>query len=182
MESCEYHQWTTLHYQRSHVFHSWRRMRRAAQEALTKTTVQRYHPILTKEATILASMFLSNPENRDKHFRRAVASAMLSILYDFPTLTSTEDKVIQDVRRALNSSLRAAIRISLVEFFPWMIYVPQRSRLFSAILSTQLTFEDRFAKWKREALKRSAERAEMFVRLFNRVKVDIVCPLIQICR
>jgi hypothetical protein len=34
---------------RLHVFHSWRRMRRAAQEALTKTAVQRYHLIQTKE-------------------------------------------------------------------------------------------------------------------------------------
>ncbi|KAI0266608.1 cytochrome P450 [Russula aff. rugulosa BPL654] len=48
----------------------WRHMRRAAQEALTKTAVQRYYPILTKEATILASTFLSNPKNRDQHFQR----------------------------------------------------------------------------------------------------------------
>jgi hypothetical protein len=163
-------------------FHSWRHMRRAAQEALTKTTVQRYYPILTKEATILASTFLSNPKNRDQHFQRAIASMMLSILYDSPTLTSTEDKVIQDVRRALNSSLRAAVGTSLVEFFPWMIYVPQRFRLSLRDFKYDLTSKDRFAKWKREALQRSAERTEMFLRLFNRVKADIVCPLIQICR
>lgn len=134
----------------------WRRMRRAAQEALTKTAVQRYHPILTMQATILASALLNKPENRDQHFQRAVASTIVSILYDFPTLTSKQDDAVQDVSRALNSSLRAAVGTSLVEFFPWMVYIPQR-----------------VAKWKREALKQSAERTERFLRLFNRVKADI---------
>jgi len=156
-------------------------MRRAAQEALTKTAVQRYHPILTKEATNLASTLLDNPENCDQHFQRAVASTMMSILYDSPTLTPKQDNAVQDISRTLNSSLRAGVRTSLVEFFPWMLYVPQRSRLLSStILSMHLTSKDRFANWKREALKRSAERTESFLRLFNRVKADIVCPLIQI--
>ena len=155
-------------------------MRRAAQEALTKTAVQRYYPILTKEATNLASALLDNPENRDQHFQRAVASTIMSILYDSPTLTPKQDNAVQDISRTLNSSLRAMVRTSLVEFFPWMLYVPQRSRLLSAILSMHLTSKDRFANWKREALKQSAERTERFLRLFNRVKADIVCPLFWI--
>ena len=152
-------------------------MRRAAQEALTKTAVQRYHPILTKEATNLAAALLDNPENRGPHFQRAVASTIMSILYDSPTLTPKQDNAVQDISRTLNSSLRAMVRTSLVEFFPWMLYVPQRSRLLSAILNMHLTSKDRFANWKREALKQSAERAERFLQLFNRVKADIVCPL-----
>jgi hypothetical protein len=185
MAICEYRQSETIDCPLLSTlvqFHSWRRMRRAAQEALTKTATQRYHPILTKQATILASALLDKPENRDQHFQRAVASTIVSILYDFPTLTSKQDNAIQDISRALNSSLRAAAGASLVEFFPWMVYVPQRSRTFSAILSMYLTSKDRVAKWKREALKQSAERNERFFRLFNRVKADIVRPLIQICR
>jgi hypothetical protein len=34
----------------------------------------------------------------------------------------------------------------------------------------------RFANWKREALKVSAERSEMYLRLFNRVRTDLVRP------
>jgi cytochrome P450 len=114
-----------------HTFsYSWRRMRRAAQEALTKAAVQRYHSTLTKEATILASAVMANPENRDQHFKRATASTMLSILYDFPTLTSAEDKAVQEIDRNLHHFLRAAVGTSLVEFFPWMIYIPERSRYF----------------------------------------------------
>jgi hypothetical protein len=184
MVICEYHQSRTIDCLSLSVlahFHSWRRMRRAAQEALTKTAVQRYHPILTSEATVLASALLNKPENCDQHLQRAVASTIVSILYDVPTLTSKQDNAVQDISRALNSSLRAAVGTSLVEFFPWMVYVPRRSRLFSASLGMHLTSNDRFAKWKREALKQSAERTERFLRLFNRVKADIVCPLIQIC-
>ena len=113
-------------------FHSWRRMRRASQEALTKTAVQRYHPILTKQATVLASALLNKPESRDQHFQRAVASTIVSILYDVPTLTSKQDNAVQDISRALNSSLRAAAGTSFVEFFPWIVYVPQKSRPFFA--------------------------------------------------
>jgi len=105
-------------------------MRRAAQEALTKAAVQRYHSTLTKEATILASAVLVNPEYRDQHFQRATASTMLSILYDFPTLTSAQDKAVQEIDRNLHQFLKA-IGTSFVEYIPWMIYLPERSGHFS---------------------------------------------------
>jgi cytochrome P450 len=110
-------------------FHSWRRMRRAAHEALTKVAVQHYHPIQTKEATILVSALLADPENREQHIQRTAASAIMSITYDYPTLASGLDKVVQDMDRSLHWAARAAAGISLVEFFPWMIHIPQRSTL-----------------------------------------------------
>jgi cytochrome P450 len=67
-------------------FYSWRRMRRAAHEALTKVAVQRYHPVQTKEATLMVSAFLANPENREEHIQRAAASTIMSIMYDHPTI------------------------------------------------------------------------------------------------
>ena len=109
-------------------------MRRAAQEALTKAAVQRYHSTLTKEATILASAVLANPEYRDQHFQRATASTMLSILYDFPTLISAQDKAVQEIDRNLDQFLRLlGTRTSFVEFFPWMRYIPERSKHFFRI-------------------------------------------------
>jgi hypothetical protein len=107
-------------------------MRRAAQEALTKPAVQRYHSTLTKEATILASAVLANPEYRDQHFQRATASTMLSIVYDLPTLTSAQDEAVQEVDRNLHQFQRL-VGASFVEFFPWMIYIPEWSRHFSRI-------------------------------------------------
>ncbi len=64
---------------------------------------------------------------------------MLSILYDFPTLTSAEDKVVQEIVGNINSFVRAAVGTTLVEFFPWMIYIPKWSRHFPIILRVHLT-------------------------------------------
>ena len=108
-------------------FHSWRRMRRAAHEALTKVAMQRYNPIQTKEATILVSALLANPEKREQHFRRTAASVIMSITYDYPTLTSGKDKAVQEIDRILNWASQRVARTSVVEFFPWMKHVPQRS-------------------------------------------------------
>ncbi len=114
-------------------------MRHAAHEALTKVAVQRYHPTQTKEATILVSALLANPENRDKHFQRAAASTIMSILYDHPTLTSVQDKAVQDMDRLVNLSARTVTATSLVEFHPWILHVPQRSDLPSqSILHSRL--------------------------------------------
>ena len=102
-------------------------MRRAAHEAFTKVAVQRYHPIQTKEATILVSALLATPENRDQHIQRTAASAIMSITYDYPTLTTAQDKAVRNLDRNIHSGARAAAGTSLVEYFPWMIHVPQRS-------------------------------------------------------
>ena len=109
--------------------HSWRRMRRASHEALTKVAVQRYHPIQTKEATILVSALLESPENREHHVQRTTASTIMSIIYDYPTLASGKDQVVRDIDRDIRLTARAAVRTSFVEFFPWMVHVPKRSIL-----------------------------------------------------
>jgi cytochrome P450 len=124
-------------------FHSWRRMRRSAHEALTKVSVQRYHPIQEKEATILVSTLLANddtanPENRERHFQRTAASAILSILYDYPTLASWQDKAAQDMNRPVQEIKQAAYWMSLVEICPWLLYVPQRSHFTTLILHSYL--------------------------------------------
>ncbi|KAI0295614.1 cytochrome P450 [Multifurca ochricompacta] len=40
----------------------WRRLRRAAHDAVSRTTVQNYHPTQTKEATVLVSSLLEDPQ------------------------------------------------------------------------------------------------------------------------
>ncbi|KAI9442995.1 cytochrome P450 [Lactarius indigo] len=138
---------------------SWRRQRRAAQAALSKEAVQEYYPVLTKEATILVSALLTNPfsSDRTKHFQRAAASAIMSILYDYPTLISEQDTAIKGIDNYNKRAAHAATPGSFfVEFFPWMMYIPER-----------------FAKWKREGLQQAAEHQEMFLRLLNRVRGDL---------
>jgi hypothetical protein len=110
--------------------YSWRRIRRATHEALTKMVVRRYHPIQTKEATILVSSLLAPcPSlNPDKQFQRFSASAILSILYDHPTIVSEHDQTLEKIE---NYNLRLSKAGSpgsyFVNIFPWMIHIPERS-------------------------------------------------------
>jgi hypothetical protein len=106
-------------------------MRRAAHEALTKRAVRNYHPIQTKEATILALSVLSSSAscNRDKEFQRLAASTIMSIVYDYPTLTTSEhNQTIERIEQHFNRINHAATPESfLVNIFPWMMYIPERS-------------------------------------------------------
>jgi hypothetical protein len=109
------------------VIFSWRRHRRAAHEALTKSMVCDYHPTYRKEAIILASSILDNPEALTKHLSRASASATLSVLYDYPTLEDEHDKTLTEIHTFINRMSAAnALGAHLVEFFPWMMHIPER--------------------------------------------------------
>ena len=107
--------------------YSWRRHRRAAHEALTKFIVRDYHPTYRKEAIILASSILDNPKALTKHLERASASATMSILYDYPTLEDEHDKTLTEIHAFVDRMSAAnAPGAYLVEFFPWMMPIPER--------------------------------------------------------
>jgi cytochrome P450 len=109
---------------------SWRRMRRAAHESLTKRVVQTYQPVQTKEATILISSLLTPSTNlkQDGHFKRLAASTIMSIVYDYPTIMSDHDDALEKVEK-YNDRLSHAVTMGsyFVDIFPWMIYIPARS-------------------------------------------------------
>jgi hypothetical protein len=106
---------------------SWRRARRAAHEVLTKVAVSDYHTIFRKEAFLLATAMLENPNALDKHIRRTSASSTMSILYDYPTLESENDKAITKINTFIEHiSAAGAPGAHLVELFPWMIHIPKR--------------------------------------------------------
>ena len=116
---------------------SWRRMRRAAHESLTKRAVQTYQPIQTKEASILTSSLLrlSTNFNQDVHFKRLAASTIMSIVYDYPTIMSEHDDAVEEIEK-YNDRIGYALTMGsfFVDIFPWMIYIPARSWLFSHCL------------------------------------------------
>jgi len=161
---------------------SWRRMRRAAHEALTKRAVQDYYPIQTKEATILVSslLTLSASVNPEKHFSRLATSTIMSILYDYPTIMTEHDDAVNGIEAYLHRLGKAILPGSyFVNIFPWMVHIPEKSRILFLISLYILTHDQpRFARWKREARKQFAEDYAMFKGLLNRVRVDLVrsCP------
>jgi len=105
-------------------------MRRAAHEALSKRAVQNYHPIQAKEATILVSSLISSSTgfNLEKQFHRATSSAILSIIYDYPTLESIYDPTLKKIEDYLLRISHAGRPGSyFVDIFPWMMHIPERS-------------------------------------------------------
>jgi hypothetical protein len=116
----------------SYLF-SWRRMRRAAHEALAKRAVQNYYPIQMKEATILASSLLSSSTGAklEKQFHRVAASTILSIVYDYPTLDSIDDPTLKKIEDYVLRLSHAAMPGSyFVNIFPWMLHIPERFGYF----------------------------------------------------
>ena len=109
---------------------SWRRMRRASHEALSRRAVQNYHPIQTKEATILVSSLLTPSTNlkQNSHFNRLAASTIMSIVYDYPTIMSEHDQGVENIEK-YNDRLSYAVIMGsyFVDIFPWMKHIPERS-------------------------------------------------------
>ncbi|THH03981.1 hypothetical protein EW146_g10300 [Bondarzewia mesenterica] len=129
-------------------------MRKAAHEGLHKGIVHRYHPTQTTEAILLASGVLAQPQQWDAHLRRSAASSTMSVVYDTAPIASENDPSIKNVNDFVARVARAGLPgAHLVEFFPWMIYIPRS-----------------LAKWKREAQDWHVNDSRMLEGLFNEVR------------
>ena len=95
----------------------------------------------------MASALLRNPEAREKHFQRCTASATMSILYDYPTLETENDKTVKEIHAYLDRLSKAATPgAHLVEVFSWMIHIPDRSVLISIGDFSRLTQRDQLCQ------------------------------------
>ncbi|KAJ7229311.1 cytochrome P450 [Mycena haematopus] len=137
----------------SHYGDTWRRMRRAAQEALGRNFAHKFHEIQAKEAILLTHSLLVNPTAWDSHLRRTTASVVLSMVYNTPALLSKEDPKITRINDFTERLVSAAYPGAyLVEYFTWMRYLPSW-----------------MAKWKRDVLEHHKIDDAMFRGLFNEV-------------
>ena len=106
---------------------SWRRMRKAANDGFSKSSVKRFYEKQTTEAIVLACDCLVKPAQWDKHLRRAAASTIMSVVYSYPPITSEEDHTLDVVNDFADRIARAALPGTYwVEFFPWMRHIPSR--------------------------------------------------------
>jgi hypothetical protein len=106
---------------------SYRRMRKAANEKLSTSSVKGFYETQTKEAVLQACDLLDEPARWDRHFRRAAASMSLSAVYGYPTLTSEQDNVVVVVNEFAERLFKAVyMGAHLVEFFPWLRHIPSR--------------------------------------------------------
>ncbi|KAI9441888.1 cytochrome P450 [Lactarius indigo] len=130
-----------------------RQFRRVTTSAFSKTTLHEYHPIQSREALILALALMNNPAPPERHFYRHAWSIMLSVNYDLPPVESEKDPCLNEIEDHLArfmSEIQPGTR--LVEFFPWLRYVPNR-----------------FAKWKRDTENWFVQDSNMFKRFLGRV-------------
>ncbi|THH30755.1 hypothetical protein EUX98_g3424 [Antrodiella citrinella] len=136
----------------------WRRMRRAAHEALHRGLVKDYHPIQTIEATILLKDMLATPADWENHLVRTAGSTILAVAYDKPPLVDAKDPNMQMLHNFTAKILRAGfVDGYLIEFFPFLEHLP--SSLFS---------------WKQEALEWGPKFSKLFTGLYGEVKTRVV--------
>jgi len=152
-------------------------MRRAQHEVLTKVAVLDYHPTFSKEASILASSILNNPAALIQYCKRFSTSAVMSILYDYPTLQDEHDQTVTEINALIDRvSAAGAPGAHLVELLPWMIYIPERYVHMPYIVYFKCLLKEnpRFARWKREGLEHFRQHTALFDRCLNTVRDDIV--------
>ncbi|KAH9168149.1 cytochrome P450 [Lactarius sanguifluus] len=135
----------------------WRRFRRPAVEGFSKSVVPDFYPIQSREAIMLALALMNSAPSVKKHFQRHAWSIILSVNYHLPSMESEDDpaliEIVDHVRRVAHE-LEPGAR--LVEFFPWMRYIPSR-----------------FAKWKRETQHWFVQDSLRHERLLGKVAADL---------
>ena len=96
-------------------------------------------------------------------FHRATTSSILSILYDLPTVSSADDSTVTTINKFVEQMVDYANPGNyLVEFFPWMLYIPSS-----------------LAKWKREAKERFRYYSEFFLKMFCDVENRIASSILD---
>jgi len=86
------------------------------------------------------------------------ASTVLSIVYDHPTVSSSDDPIVTKVNAFIATASHYALPGNyLVEFFTWMKYIPSS-----------------IAEWKQEAEEGYKEYSKMFLGMFHDVENRIV--------
>jgi len=129
-------------------------MRKAAYESMNKVEICRYESTQFEEALALADGLLTTPQLWEKNIRRTTASLTMRICYGLPMLQSAEDPQVTQINDFAQKLTRVLVPgTHLVEFLPWLRYVPSR-----------------FAKWKRDAEQLRMEGITEFERLFSDVK------------
>lgn len=99
----------------------------------------------------------------------------MSIIYDYPTLETDNEKSVKQIFAFVDRiSEVAAPGTYLVELFPWMLYIPERSVFTPMRYFSGLVVWRRFARWKSEGNRYFKQFNALFESLFNRVRSDLV--------
>ena len=110
-----------------------------------------------------------------KHFQRHAWSIILSIGYHLPPVESEDDPVVLGIADHVQRGLYEMQPGSrLVEYFPWMRYIPSRYVVYDCAIYRELIKPHRFAKWKRDAQNWFIQDTLRYERLLSKVADDLV--------
>ncbi|KAF9528948.1 cytochrome P450 [Crepidotus variabilis] len=142
-----------------HTGDRWRRMRKAAHEALRKDVIKQYQHAQWKESILLTSSLLkSGPQEWQSQIKRAAASGLLGLVYDMEPIKSMEEPQVVHIdgfMRRITKSTRPGAH--LVESWPWMRHIPTQ-----------------FAAWKKRALDSFASDSAAFGALFDHARQKLL--------
>ncbi|VDC01474.1 unnamed protein product [Peniophora sp. CBMAI 1063] len=135
----------------------WRRMRKAAHEALNKVVAYGLNEYQLEEAVVLVRNTMRNAAGWDTFIRNATASALLRGVYDELPASKEHDIRVKQVNEFAEIATSAAAPGAYwVEFMPWMRHIP------SAI-----------APWKRRIEEHYRYYNALFEGFFSRVQDGI---------
>ncbi|KAF8592851.1 cytochrome P450 [Ceratobasidium sp. AG-I] len=127
-------------------------------EALNKQASKNLWPMITKQSRLALQRILINPNNYPEELRRMVGSILLSSVYGYE-VNSANDRLIEVIETAIRQSSQAVSPGSfVVNFIPWLQYVPA---WFPG------------AGWKRKAQAWRADKDEMLCAPYNWTKTQM---------
>ncbi|KAF8265023.1 cytochrome P450 [Lactarius quietus] len=151
-----------------------RRFRCVAAEGFSKLAIQHFQPIQNHEAIMLTLALMKSPPTLKKHFHRHALSIMFSVNYHLPPMESEDDPRVVGVDKQVQCMLhKIQPGTRLVEYFPWLRYIPSRRVHCCIDFLSPLIVPCRFAKWKRDAEYWFIQDSLMFRRLLRKVADDL---------
>ncbi|KAH8813423.1 cytochrome P450 [Flagelloscypha sp. PMI_526] len=102
----------------------WKRSRRGAHEAMKIQVTPNYRPIHLSEAYLTIGHLLEHPDDYDGHIRRSSASFVFRAIYGTPALKPNDPDIRRVQAIAERAGKAAGPNQHLVEYFPWMEYLP----------------------------------------------------------
>ncbi|KAK7462926.1 hypothetical protein VKT23_007506 [Stygiomarasmius scandens] len=132
----------------------WRKMRRASETALGLRMAMNYQYKQAEESVLLAHDLLKKSSDWKFHTHRTASSNILSIVYDLPSVQSSNDPILAFMDYYVSRSAEALLPGShMVDTFPILDYLP-----------------DVLAHWRRKAGKDFQKFTNKFEKMFLKIK------------
>ncbi|KAH8831001.1 cytochrome P450 [Flagelloscypha sp. PMI_526] len=102
----------------------WKRARRSSHEALKIQVAPQFHPLQLSEARFTIVNILNSPDDLEKHITHSTVAFGLRSIFGTPPLRVDDHRIERIIEIVDRAAKAGAPGTYLVEFFPWMEYLP----------------------------------------------------------